>query len=1183
MSDPKIKYDIEAAVKGEASVEQLEQALRDLGKTLDGDLKRQADSAADALQALGAKQTAIEAFKTLKRESESLTVALGGAAQRVDQLGSELPQATAATNAFATAETRARAAVDGARADLDEMRQALTQLRTEYTGSARQSDAYREAQAQLRTTVKDLRENLTQKRQELAAAATAARTAQAAEKTLTTEYGNAVTAARQLSGQLGEKNRALEATRGTLRAVGVETASLAQAEKNLQGAVSGVREQVQGLGPAFQKAAAQANAATNTQIQTQRTLREGMTSISTQLAQIQRLASVALGGSVVGGLLKDVADTADQFKNLGARVKLVAADTADYRVAMEGVQQISLQTHSALEQTGTLFARITKAGTDAGLSTRDAIAQSLDLTTTINQAIQLSGSSADASKAAVTQLIQGLQSGVLRGEEFNSVMEQAPRLAQALAQGLGATTGELRKMAEQGQLTSSTVIRALQGQRETIEREFATLPLTVGRSLQDLQTRWTQYVGQADQGAVSSANVAKLIDGLSRNLDTLVGTLYAAGKAWAAMKIADIATSLIAKAAATRAAATATVAETGAVAANTAALAANTAARRANAVAQAAGATGAPAAAAGMGLFGRAIGGVTAALGGPLGLIAVGAALWPEIKQGTVALAEGAARWMGYGKSIDAAEQSLNQQNEAAAANARSNVALAAATEQARAAQLNLSKEATAGVAEFDKLREKGDSAADAIAKIGRDFDLTRSKGIQDAAGVLDALVAQGKISAEEFQSEWSKALRSEDLAVFETRARAAFGSGAREAERMGQVLDASLREAVRRTGLDFEQLQGKVGATSRSAMNDVETIVNSMDRLKRAGIDAGTVLSQSLGKAIQTADSKAAIDGLIARIESLRGTLGDKVADGLLDQAKVKAEELRTKFEELKAGIQGVGEAMKYFGIKSAEALKETANTSKQAYDALRTSGQATAEQLRDAFVRTANEAIAANKGIAPSWVQTEAAIRGVKFEAGEYGKTSDKVAAQSRDATGRMADGWREVGAAASQAQQEIDKANAAKVAEINERHSAPKGKSIIPDSREDRLAGQGSLDLSNQFNIRDKLNRGGLTKADLAEAQAVLQQLDANEDVNRSLDKINPAGFSLEGMRDRQEWNAVRARLAQAIANLGGDGQGGSKSRGTTVNLQIGGQEAEIPTTDEGAAALVGILKTSKLRAA
>jgi tape measure domain-containing protein len=95
--------------------------------------------------------------------------------------------------------------------------------------------------------------------------------------------------------------------------------------------------------------------------------------------------------------------------------------------------------------------------------------------------VQLSGASASASDAAITQLIQGLQSGVLRGEEFNSVMEQAPRLAQALAAGLGVTTGQLRAMAQAGELTAKTVITSLQSQSAALQDEFTSFARTDGK------------------------------------------------------------------------------------------------------------------------------------------------------------------------------------------------------------------------------------------------------------------------------------------------------------------------------------------------------------------------------------------------------------------------------------------------------------------------------------------------------------------------------------------------------------------------------------------------------------------------------------------------------------------------------------------------------------------------------
>jgi hypothetical protein len=170
----------------------------------------------------------------------------------------------------------------------------------------------------------------------------------------------------------------------------------------------------------------QANTATQGYTSTSGKLRDGLESVSTQLerAKEQMLSLVGIGVGVQG--IKDVAALADSYNNLQARIKLVTGEGDNFKTAWEQVNAVALRTSSTLESTGTLFTKLASAGKSAGLATGDAVAQALKLTETVNQAVQLSGASAAASDAAITQLIQGLQGGVLRGEEFNSVMEQAP-------------------------------------------------------------------------------------------------------------------------------------------------------------------------------------------------------------------------------------------------------------------------------------------------------------------------------------------------------------------------------------------------------------------------------------------------------------------------------------------------------------------------------------------------------------------------------------------------------------------------------------------------------------------------------------------------------------------------------------------------------------------------------------
>jgi tape measure domain-containing protein len=247
--------------------------------------------------------------------------------------------------------------------------------------------------------------------------------------------------------------------------------------------------------------------------------------VQRQLTDIGRLAVGGVLGA--GGLnfLQNVTATADAFNNLRARMQLVTGEGPPLTQALQAVQEIAQRTGASLENTGTLFGRVLSAGREMGLAQADA----LRLTESINQAVAISGTSAAASDAAITQLIQGLQSGVLRGEEFNSVVEQAPRLAQALADGLGVTRGQLRGLAQDGQISSEAVIKAIESQRAVLQREFEQLPQTVGRAIENLSTNWKVFIGNLDQTTGFTDKVASGINLIAENLDELAGIAGRAG------------------------------------------------------------------------------------------------------------------------------------------------------------------------------------------------------------------------------------------------------------------------------------------------------------------------------------------------------------------------------------------------------------------------------------------------------------------------------------------------------------------------------------------------------------------------------------------------------------------------------------------------------------------------------
>lgn len=229
-------------------------------------------------------------------------------------------------------------------------------------------------------------------------------------------------------------------------------------------------------------------------------------------ALVAAMAAVGVGLSVQG-----LAQAADSYTNLSARINIATKDGGNFNQAMAGVHQVALATNSNLTTTADLFTRLNAVGKDMGITQQ----QALDLTKTVTQAIKIGGGSAEAADGAVTQFIQAMQGGVLRGEEFNSIMEGGYGLAEALAKGLGVTTGELRKMAEAGELSSERVVKALQSQSASVQATYDKFPTTISNALQRISTSWEVLIGQMDQANGASSTVAQWLVILADNISDL--------------------------------------------------------------------------------------------------------------------------------------------------------------------------------------------------------------------------------------------------------------------------------------------------------------------------------------------------------------------------------------------------------------------------------------------------------------------------------------------------------------------------------------------------------------------------------------------------------------------------------------------------------------------------------------
>ena len=238
-------------------------------------------------------------------------------------------------------------------------------------------------------------------------------------------------------------------------------------------------------------------------------------------ALVAAMAAVGVGVTVSG-----LATTADSYTTLSTRINIATKEGGDFTSAMAGVHQVALMTNSSLDATGSLFARLNAVGKDMGMTQQ----QALNLTKTVTQAIQIGGGSAQASEAAVQQFIQAMQGGVLRGEEFNSIMENGFGVAEALARGLGVTTGELRKMAEAGELSAERVAKALQSQAGEVQKTYDQFPTTITNALQKIATSWQILIGEMDQSNGASATVADWLVTIADNMDIVESLLNDIGK-----------------------------------------------------------------------------------------------------------------------------------------------------------------------------------------------------------------------------------------------------------------------------------------------------------------------------------------------------------------------------------------------------------------------------------------------------------------------------------------------------------------------------------------------------------------------------------------------------------------------------------------------------------------------------
>ncbi|HGE8315451.1 TPA: tape measure protein [Serratia marcescens] len=221
--------------------------------------------------------------------------------------------------------------------------------------------------------------------------------------------------------------------------------------------------------------------------------------------------------------VQQVAQYANAWVDVNNKLVNAVRPTEQLADVTQRVFDISQETRSGLEATATLYGRLERATRSAGTSSEDLA----KLTTTINKGLIVSGATTQEASSTMIQLSQALASGVLRGEEFNSISENGSRLAVALADSLGVTVGQLRAMAAEGKLTTDVVVKGLLSQGDVIAKEFGNTIQTMGQAFQIAGNNITKFIGESTsvQSGLKVFNDA--VVSLSENVDVAAGVVTA--------------------------------------------------------------------------------------------------------------------------------------------------------------------------------------------------------------------------------------------------------------------------------------------------------------------------------------------------------------------------------------------------------------------------------------------------------------------------------------------------------------------------------------------------------------------------------------------------------------------------------------------------------------------------------
>lgn len=212
---------------------------------------------------------------------------------------------------------------------------------------------------------------------------------------------------------------------------------------------------------------------------------------------------------------------ADQWKVIKGQIKNVVTSEEEALTVQQKLFEMSSRTRQGYQQAASLFTSVSRSSKSLGKSTDEILAFTED----VAKAMLVGGGSAESQQAALIQLGQALGSGTLRGDELNSILEQAPVLAKTIADGMKITIGQLREYGRQGKLTAAALFDAVRSQSENLNKQLANTPWTVRQATGLVRDAMMRLFGTLEDKVGVVSGVAKIISLIARAINKVTDNM----------------------------------------------------------------------------------------------------------------------------------------------------------------------------------------------------------------------------------------------------------------------------------------------------------------------------------------------------------------------------------------------------------------------------------------------------------------------------------------------------------------------------------------------------------------------------------------------------------------------------------------------------------------------------------